>query len=58
MIAEDEPGAAFAQAGDDLVAEAELVDGIAGAEQLIDGAHAGKSGVQRLDIAVDVGEDA
>ena len=58
MVPEDEVGAEFTQTSDDLVAEAKLVDSVASAEQLINGAHTSNGSVQRFDIAVDVGEDA
>ena len=58
VVAEHVARATFAQHVDDVVAEAVLVDRVAGAEQLVDVAHAVEGETQGLGVAVDVGDDA
>ena len=58
VVAEDVAGAAFAEEGHDFVREAELVDGVAGAEEFVDVAHAVEGDAQCFMVAVDVGDDA
>jgi hypothetical protein len=58
VVAADVACAALAQQLHHLVGEAELVDGVAGAHQLIDRAHAFERDAQGLVVAVDVGDDA
>ncbi len=54
VVAEDVAGAALAQELHHFVREAELVDGVAGAEELVDVAHAVEGDAQGFVIAVDV----
>ena len=58
VVAEDVSGAGRLQDGDDLVAEPVLVKGIAGAQQLIDVAHARDRQLQCRGVAVDIGDNA
>ena len=58
VVAEDVARATLAEHSHDLVREAKLVHGVAGAEQFVDVAHAVERDTQSLVIAVDVGDDA
>ncbi len=58
MVAEDVAGVALAEELHHLVGESELVDGVAGAEELVDVAHAVEGDPEGGVVAVDVGDDA
>jgi hypothetical protein len=58
MVAQDVARVSLAQELDDVVAEAVLEDGVAGAQQLVNVAHAGESKSKGIDVAVNVRDDA
>jgi hypothetical protein len=58
VVAQDVAGVMLSEKVHDLVRKAELVHGVSGAHQLVDGPHALQSDGQRLVVAVNVSDDA
>ena len=58
VVAQHVAGVALSQQRQHLVRETELVDGVAGADQLIDRAHQFDRLAQPLEVAMDIGDDA
>jgi len=58
MVAKHIAGVALAQELDDFVAEAVLEDGVSGAQELVNFAHAGEGKPKGIDVAVNVRDDA